>query len=338
MAAEIILRVKVDKSEYKAFKDEVAKGLDPSGTNKVKDSLKKTGDEAKQATTKIQSLGEMLTKKIAWYSISMAITSVTTAFKEALTEIKAVDTQLTNIAKVSGKSMEDLQGLAEKAYSTASKYGVEASKYMEAVYEYTKAGFKENADAMGELSTKAMLVGDTTASVADKFLIAANAAWKYNENLEELTLLVDKADYINNNYATTFEKIADGFPRVASVASMAGMSAEETMAALGTITATTQETASRAGTALRALILNILGDTTTEVEDGVKNTQEEIDSLRAVMELYAKDVVDAADATGKLINPMEALKSLSEAYKRGDLTALYSDRLAGFFCINVFNN
>lgn len=320
MAAEIILRVKVDKSQYNAFKKEVNKGLDPSGTNKVKDSLKETGEQAKQATTKIQSLGEMLTKKIAWYSISMAISSVTVAFKEALQEIKAVDTQLTNIKKVSDISAESLQNLADKAYSTASKYGVQASEYMEAVYEYTKAGFQDNADAMAELSTKAMLVGDTTASVADKFLIAGNAAWNYGKNVEALSLLVDKADYINNKYATTFEKIADGFPRVASVASMAGMSAEETMAALGTITATTQETASRASTALRALILNILGDTTTEVEDGVTTTVEEIESLRDALQKYAPDVVAAADATGSLINPMEALKALSEAYKKGDLT------------------
>ena len=320
MAAEVILRVKVDKTQYKAFKEEVKKGLDAGGTNKVKDSLKETGEAAQNATTKIQSLGEMLTKKIAWYSISMAISSVTVAFKEALQEIKAVDTQLTNVAKVSGKSMEDLQDLAEKAYSTASKYGVEASKYMEAVYEYTKAGFQENADVMAELSTKAMLVGDTTAAVADKFLIAANAAWDYKKNVEELSLLVDKADYINNNYATTFDKIADGFPRVASVAAMAGMSAEQTMAALGTITATTHETASRAGTALRALILNILKDTTTEVEDGVTTTQEEIDSLRKVLEIYASDVVKAADATGTLINPMEAIAALSKAYREGALT------------------
>ena len=320
MAAEVILRVKVDKSQYKAFKDEVAKGIDSKGTDGVSKSLQETGNAAQQATAKIQSLGEMLTKKIAWYSISMAITSVTTAFKDALAEIKEVDAQLYNIAKVSNKSIDEIQGVADKAYSTASKYGVKASQYMEAVYEYTKAGFHDNADAMAELSTKAMLVGDTTAAVADKFLIAANAAWNYGKNVDQLSLLVDKADYINNNYATTFDKIADGFPRVASVASMAGMSAEQTMAALGTITATTQETASRAGTALRALILNILGDTTTEVEDGVVTTQEEIDSLRAVMELYAKDVVDAADATGSLINPMEAIASLSKAYREGALT------------------
>ena len=320
MAAEVILRVKVDRSQYNAFKAEVKKGIDTKGTDGVSKSLKDTGEAAQQATTKIQSLGEMLTKKIAWYSISMAITSVTRAFKDALTEIKNVDTQLTNIMKVSNKTAEDLQGLADKAYSTASKYGVQASKYMEAVYEYTKAGFQDNADAMAELSTKAMLVGDTTAAVADKFLISANAAWEYGKNVEALSLLVDRADYINNNYATTFDKIADGFPRVASVAHMAGMSAEETMAALGTITATTQETASRAGTALRALILNILGDTSTEIEDGVTNTQEEIDSLRKVLEIYAKDVVDAADASGTLINPMEALAALSKAYKDNALT------------------
>lgn len=320
MAAEVILRVKVDRSQYNAFKKEVAKGIDTGGQNATANSLKEVGEQAEKSTSRIQSLGEMLTKKIAWYSISMAISSVTTAFKNALTEIKEVDTQLTNIQKVSNASAEQMAALSEKAYSTASKYGVQASHYMEAVYEYTKAGFQDNADVMAELSTKAMLVGDTTAAVADKFLIAGNAAWKYGQNVEQLSLLVDKADYINNNYATTFDKLAEGFPRVASVASLAGMSAEETMAALGTITATTQETSSRASTALRALIINILGDTTTEIEDGVTATEESIEGLRDALKKYAPDVIAAADATGKLIDPMKSLKALSEAYKRGDLT------------------
>ena len=320
MAAEVILRVKVDRSQYNAFKKEVAKGIDTGGQNATANSLKEVGKQAESSTSKIQSLGEMLTKKIAWYSISMAISSVTTAFKNALTEIKEVDTQLTNIQKVSNASAEQMAALSEKAYSTASKYGVQASHYMEAVYEYTKAGFQDNADVMAELSTKAMLVGDTTAAIADKFLIAGNAAWKYGQNVEQLSLLVDKADYINNNYATTFDKLAEGFPRVASVASLAGMSAEETMAALGTITATTQETASRASTALRALIINILGDTTTEIEDGVTATEESIEGLRDALKKYAPDVIAAADATGKLIDPMKSLKALSEAYKKGDLT------------------
>ena len=329
MAATLTLTVKVTDTQLKNLEARIAAlekkavinvRVNSNGLEQVDGSMNSLGKSTEYATRSVNDLGTAIASKIKWGAIQGAIQGVATAFRTAVSNMKEVDTQLTNIAKVTNQSVDQLSGLADKAYSTASKYGIEAGQYMEAVYEYTKAGFADNADQMAELSTKAMLVGDTTASVADKFLIAGNAAFGFGGDIGKLSMMVDQADFINNNYATTLDKIAEGFPRVASVASMAGMSAEETMAALGTITATTQETASRASTALRALIINILGDTSTEIEDGVTATEESINGLRDALNKYAPDVVKAADATGQLINPMEALQSLAEAYKNGDLT------------------
>lgn len=329
MAASITLTVKVKDSNL-AILEKRIKALEKahvinvttnaSGLENVNTSVKNLDTNVQTTTRSVSDLGTAFVSKIKWGVIQSSIQGVANAFMTALDNIKEVDTQITNVAKVTGKSIQQLQGLRDSAYSTASQYGINAGQYMEAVYEYTKAGFQDNADQMAELSTKAMLVGDTTASVADKFLIAGNAAFGFEGNIERLSLMIDQADYINNNYATTLDNIAEGFPRVASVANMAGMTAEQTMAALGTITATTQETASRASTALRALIMNILGDTTTEIEEGTTATEESISGLRMALERYAPEVVKAADATGKLINPMESLKALADAYNDGILT------------------
>lgn len=325
--AEIKVIVSVDKSQLTTLQNDLKNKeykinvtANANGVSNANSETKNLDSTVQSTTRSVDNLGTAIASKIKWGAIQGAIQGVATAFRTAVSNMKEVDTQLTNIAKVTGQSVDQLSGLSDKAYSTASKYGVEAGQYMEAVYEYTKAGFADNADQMAELSTKAMLVGDTTAQIADKFLIAGNAAFGFGGDIGKLSMMVDQADFINNNYATTLDKIAEGFPRVASVASMAGMTAEETMAALGTITATTQETASRASTALRALIINILGDTSTEIEDGVTATEESINGLRDALNKYAPDVVKAADATGQLIDPMEALQSLAEAYKNGDLT------------------
>ena len=260
---------------------------------------------------------QIAAKQAAWQLLGDAVAGVKNAFKEALSTMKDVDSELATVQKVTGMSAEEIDALGDAAYSTASKYGVSANEYLESVSTFARAGYKEAAEGLGELAIKTQLVGDTNQDIATQFLLSADAAWKYNGNVEKLSLALDKANVIDNNYSTSIQKIAEGLPIVANVAAMAGMSMDETMAMLGTITATTQESGTKAATAARALILNILGDTTTEISDGVTATEESVQSLSGVLQKYAPDVVAAAQATGELINPMEAIEALSKAAKDG---------------------
>ena len=259
---------------------------------------------------------------LASRAVHMAFSKITQGIREAITEMKEVDTQLTNISKVSGITGKALSDMGERAYETASKYGVAADEYLASVYTFQKAGLGPSAEAMGELAVKTMLVGDTTADVASQFLISANAAWKFGGDIERLNQIVDEADYINNNYATDLGKLSQGLPRVASVAAQAGMSAEETLAAIGTITAVTQESGTKSATALRALILNIekeVGEFMDDTGETFQVTEESVKSVQGLMEKYAKAELDAAKASGELINPMTAIKAIFEGMANSDL-------------------
>lgn len=254
--------------------------------------------------------------------VHAAITKIRQALRDALQEMKNVDTELTNISKVSGKTGAELEAIGDAAYDTASKYGVAASEYLASVYDMQKAGMGDQAQDMGELAIKTMLVGDTTQEVASKFLIASNAAWKLNGDMDRLGQIVDEADYINNNYATTLDKLAAGMPIVASVAENAGMSAEETIAALGTITAATQESGTKAATALRALILNISGEVgkyITEEGEEIEVTEESVSGMQKLLEKYAGAELEAAKAAGELIDPMTAIRALFKGMANDDL-------------------
>ena len=260
---------------------------------------------------------------IAARGVHLVFRKITQALREALTEMKNVDTELTNISKVSGKTGVELDRIGDAAYETATKYGVAASEYLQAVYAMQKAGMGDQSEAMGELAVKTMLVGDTTQEVATKFLLATNAAWKLEGNMERLGQIVDEADYINNNYATSLDKLASGMPIVASVAENAGMSAEETMAALGTITAATQESGTKAATALRALILNISKETgkfITEEGEEFEVTAESVKTVQGLLEKYAKAEVDAAKSAGELLDPMTAIRALFKGMANDDLS------------------
>lgn len=316
-------------SQYKSGKisqEEYAAGVKKISTesgnltnqfSNLKGNIKETS-----GLTKIlgDSLGNVILKMGAWQLAGAAVSTAIGAVKDGLQTIKEVDSEIATIRKVTGMSKEEADELAKTSYSTASKYGVEASEYLANVATFARAGYGKQAEALGELAIKTQLVGDVNQETASKFLLAADAAWKMNGNVEQLSLVLDKANEIDNNFATSIEKISEGFPIVANVAAMAGMSVDQTMAAIGTITTTTQESGTKAATALRALILNIMGDTTTEIEDGVTATQESISGLMGLLQRYAPEAVAAAQATGQIINPMEAIASLSKAVKDGLLS------------------
>lgn len=279
-------------------------------TEKLKNSTNVLGD----------SLGNIVKKIVAWQVINASVATVIRSFKEAVQTMKEVDTELTAIQKVTNNTDAEMEKLSQHAYEVASQYGVAVTDYLESTGTFAKAGYKELSEDMAELATKTQLVGDVNAETANQFLLAADAAFKMKGNVTELSTVLDKANVIENNYATSIEKMAEGFPIVANVASMANMSIDDLMAALGTITAVTQESGTKAATALRALILNIMGDTETELEDGVTWTKDEIESLTQVLWTYSKEAMEAAQATGTIVNPMEAVAGLANAYKEGVLT------------------
>ena len=244
------------------------------------------------------------------------------AFNEALKEMKALDLAATHYQQVMGSATtpEATQALTKQAYSVGSKYGTSASDYMESVATYARAGYKETAEALAELSMKTVIVGQTTQEVADQFLLTMDTAYKYGGSVSELSKVLDGASAIDSEYATTIEKIATGLGLVAPLAQQVHVSEAELTAAIGTITAATQRSGSEAARALRSLFLNIIKDTTTEIEDGVTATEESVASVQYLLERYAKSAVDAAKATGQVVNPMEAIAALSKSMKEGLLT------------------
>ena len=260
----------------------------------------------------------------SWARVAkVAATAVLTkATRDALSTMKEVDSELANIRKVTDESAESIAKLGEQAYDTASKYGVSAKEYLSAAASFAKAGYS-NYGNLAELAIKTQLVGDVTADMASQFLLSADAAYKFQGNVESLTTVLDRANWVENNYATSIEKIAEGLPIVASTASMANMSMDELVASLGTITAVTQETGRKAATALRALILNITGEVGALLEDEqgeFEVTAESVKSMSDALEKYGSEAIKAAKASGDLIDPIEAIRSLSTAYQNGDLS------------------
>lgn len=278
----------------------------------------------KEMTEKTNLLGDSFTnaylKMLQWQVVGTIVSKTIGAFRDAISTMKAVDDEMVTVRKVTGFTAEQMEELRDRAYETASAYGEAADEYLNSVAAFARAGYGEQADALAELATKTKLVGDTNAETAQQFLLSVDAAYQYKGNIEALTKVLDGANEIDNKYATSIEKLAEGLGTVAPVAAQAHVGIDELTAAIGTITAVTQRSGSEAARAFRALVLNIVGDTKTEIDEGVTWTTGEIAGLRDVIREYAPAAYEAAKATGEVIDPMEAIGGLAQSMKDGLLT------------------
>lgn len=298
------------------------------GATAFREAFLNTSDKVqkgtKEMTEKNGLLGDSFTnvylKMLQWQVMGTIVSKTIGAFRDAISTMKAVDDEMVTVRKVTGFTAEQMENLRDRAYETASAYGEAADEYLNSVAAFARAGYGEQADALAELATKTKLVGDTSAETAQQFLLSVDAAYQYKGNIEALTKVLDGANEIDNKYATSIEKLAEGLGTVAPVAAQAHVGIDELTAAIGTITAVTQRSGSEAARAFRALVLNIVGDTKTEIDEGVTWTTGEIAGLRDVIREYAPAAYEAAKATGEVIDPMEAIGGLAQSMKDGLLT------------------
>ena len=95
-----------------------------------------------------------------------------------------------------------------------------------------------------KLSLLLQNVGDVTADTANETLIAANAGFQLGGSYEALMGVIDKFNNISNKNATDINKLSEAMKVGASVFHSAGMSMDETIAIIGTATASTQRAGS----------------------------------------------------------------------------------------------
>lgn len=274
--------------------------------------------EAKQlgieGGTVFTTLWEKLKKFSSWMSMTSVVSTFVMDIRNAIVELKEVNTLLTEISKANDKlTSSQLAQIGNNSFGVASKYGKTATDYLAGVQEMSRAGYA-NAEAMGELSTAAQGAGDMTSDTANQFIIAADKAYKMNGSVEELTKTLDGINYITNNNAVNMSELSEGFSIVASTAASFDVTAQELAAALGTMSATTQQSGSEVARAFRAILLNI-----RQVSDEEENIDAEgLTKYEKACNDLGVSLKEVKDGVLQLRDPMEVLKELSVEYNKLD--------------------
>ena len=259
--------------------------------------------EIKAAGLEGQTFFEMLKEKVAkfsgWMSLTTVISTLAGTFRDAVEELKEVDTILTEVSKTSDLTDSQLKDLGDTAYNVANKYGATATGYLTGVQEMYRAG-KENADQLAEISLLAQTAGDLTADVANDYILATDAAYDFKGNAEELTKVLDGQNQVTNLNAVSMNDLAAATSEAASMAAQSGVQIDQLTALIATATSRTRESGDETGNAIKSLFVN-LQDTTNK-------------QIVKTFEQAGISMTEFVDGSEQLKTPIELLKELSEVY------------------------
>uniref|UniRef100_N1ZZY1 Phage tail tape measure protein, TP901 family, core region n=1 Tax=Eubacterium plexicaudatum ASF492 TaxID=1235802 RepID=N1ZZY1_9FIRM len=257
-------------------------------------------------------MSQAMSSLTTYFSASAAIMKLVSSTRTAVTELKEVDTFITEISKANKElTKTELKQIGNDSFGTASKYGKTATDYLSGVQEASRAGYT-NAEEIAELSTAAQGAGDMTAELANQMIIATDKAYKLGGSAEELRNVLDGVNFISNNNAVNMTNLSEGMSIAGSTAASFGIGVNELTSALGTMVASTQQSGSEVARAFKAILLNIrqVSDEEEGIDaDGLTKYEQACNSLGVSLKETKNGVLQLRD-------PMQVLKELSIEYNK----------------------
>ena len=254
------------------------------------------------------------------------------AITNSIGELKEIDNILTEISKTSDLTDTEIKQLGVDAFDAASKWGKTASDYLLGIQEMSRSGFYgESAEQMADLSLLAQAAGDLSAEMANNYILASNAAYQYQGNVEKLNAVLDGQNMITNRNSVSMQDMAEATTRAASIASELGVQEDQLSAMIGAVESRTKAGGDEVGNAIKSLLINVTNLNTekiaatfekanvaqTEFINGVEKMRNPIDILEDLSKVF-----NSLEESDPLRN--EILMNIGQKYQANKLSALLS--------------
>ena len=209
----------------------VKKGIDETLEETKKQTKKKPLEfEVAYKESKTNSISKLTDNANRLFSLfsggNNALDASIDKVREAIGQLKELNTALVEIDKTSNLTQTSLQSLANKSFDEASRFGAYVQDYLNSAGEFAKAGYS-NLDEITETAMLTQIAGNVTSDLANKYIIATDAAYKYNGAINDLTKVIDGSNNVANKNSVEVEEIAKAATVSASFAAQAGVSIEE---------------------------------------------------------------------------------------------------------------
>lgn len=230
-----------------------------------------------KADTALNKLGRTLVNSLR-YNIANAFVDATFNAVTGVTDyLEETDSTLNSIRIVSSKSQAEMLGFLETANDSAREMGDITSDYLKASEIYYQQGLATNEVITRTEATvkSANVAGQDVGTAADQITAILNG---FNISASETVSTLDKIAAVGAGTATDFEEIAKAAQKVSASASEAGISVDQTLGMIATISSVTREAPETIGTSLNSIIsrFNALsvseGEYTSQIEKAFQST------------------------------------------------------------------
>lgn len=281
--------------------------------------IKKNAEAAGETGKKfLDVFKQNISKFTSWYGIGNIVATISREIRQAISDLREMDTVLTEISKTSDRTEQELEQLGQASFDTASKYGITAIDYLKGVQEMSRAGY-QNSEQMAELAILAQSAGDMAAQTAQDYLMATDAAYQLGGSEEKLTQILDSQNMVTNRWAVSMTDMASATKEAASMAHNYGVSIEELTGLITVATAKTRESGTETGNALNSLFVNLSNISNKAIVKA-------FDQIGVSMRKIEGDSV-------RLKTPIELMKELSEVFNEApegsDTRAIILNKIGG---------
>ena len=298
------------------------------------------------------------------FSIPNLASFLSEQFQESLSQLKEMDSALTQIGKSARLTDSELKYLGDTSFEVAAKFGTAANDYLGGVQQMIDSGYK-NAAQMAELSALVQTADNLQSDLANDYIMAADNAYDYAGNVEKLTKLLDGQNQMARENALNMEELANATIAASELLSdLPDIPEDKLSALLGTGLSVSNDSGKDVASAIRDImasldamdslrdpidLLSELADAYNALPDGSAkkmgllsnigggNHTDFLDSLLSNWERYDKMLGDFGNASGSMMNDAEksansldgALNSLSSTWTDTVNNVLNSDELTG---------
>lgn len=249
-----------NENRMAALRKEIA--LQSDGWTKVSNGASKFASVTEKTSSKLTSFGSTMTKTVT-APIAIGFVAAAKSAIDFNSQIQAMGPLLTNGGAITAKYRAQLDQLASASKKWSVEYGVSTAAINDGMSEMIKRGYTaaQTLGAMPAVLNAAKASGDdfndvmhVSTSVLEQFGLKTESTTGMLKNTSRVT---DTLTYIANATAAGFQDMGEAMTYVGPSAHAAGISLEETAAAIGIMSNKGIE-GSVAGTALRGALTRLL--------------------------------------------------------------------------------
>ena len=289
-------------------------------TQTARDGLKASTQEAKRKNEQLDGVSKTVThltekmKRLAEFTIAaFALRQLRQFAQEGLRFVQELDQSLTEIATVTGRTRDEMWGMAEEFNRMGRELGKTTNEITRASVLFYRQGLETNQVLeMVRASTISAAIANTNAEEASNRLTAALRG--YNLAATEAMTISDKLAALAAQSASSFDELSYAMTKTAASAAVAGIDLDHLYAYLAKVIETTREAPENIGTAFKTIIARIaqIKEAGEVVEDGV------VTPLNKVHEALESVGVALVDSQGQIRDMQYIFNELGEIWDELD--------------------